>query len=55
MDRFHERAAERCTQLLGHSKGVMMKARQVLSMVDPRIIGTGEFSPYHDENAGLYW
>jgi predicted unusual protein kinase regulating ubiquinone biosynthesis (AarF/ABC1/UbiB family) len=46
VDRFHERTAQRYTQLLGHSKGVMMKAGQILSMVDPSTIGTGEFSPY---------
>ena len=46
VDRFHERTAERYTQLLGHSKGVMMKAGQILSMVDASTIGNGEFSPY---------
>lgn len=46
VDRFHERTAERYTQLLGHSKGVLMKAGQILSMIDPATIGTGELSPY---------
>jgi predicted unusual protein kinase regulating ubiquinone biosynthesis (AarF/ABC1/UbiB family) len=46
VDRFHERTAERYTELLGHSKGVLMKAGQILSMVDVSAIGTGEFSPY---------
>ena len=32
--RFHEHTAERYTELLGHSKGVLMKAGQILSMVD---------------------
>ncbi|GAB1814366.1 ABC1 kinase family protein [Mycobacterium sp. MUNTM1] len=44
--RFHERTAERYTELLGHSKGVLMKAGQILSMVDARALGTGGFWPY---------
>jgi predicted unusual protein kinase regulating ubiquinone biosynthesis (AarF/ABC1/UbiB family) len=44
--RFHERTAERYTELLGHSKGVLMKAGQVLSMVDTSSLGNGGFSPY---------
>ncbi|HSS22987.1 MAG TPA: AarF/ABC1/UbiB kinase family protein, partial [Mycobacterium sp.] len=44
--RFHERTAERYTELLGHSKGVLMKAGQLLSMVDASSIGSGELSPY---------
>jgi len=46
LDRFHERTAERYAQLLGHSKGVLMKAGQIFSMVDPGAIGNGELSPY---------
>jgi predicted unusual protein kinase regulating ubiquinone biosynthesis (AarF/ABC1/UbiB family) len=46
VERFHERTAERYTELLGHSKGVLMKAGQVLSMVDASSIGNGGFSPY---------
>ena len=46
VDRFHERTAERYAQLLGHSKGVLMKAGQIFSMVDPGAVGNGEFSPY---------
>src|ERR1700721_2703077 len=46
VDRFHERSAERYTELLGHSKGVLMKAGQILSMVDARALGTGGFWPY---------
>jgi predicted unusual protein kinase regulating ubiquinone biosynthesis (AarF/ABC1/UbiB family) len=46
VDRFHERTAERYAQLLGHSKGVLMKAGQIFSMVDPYAIGNGELSPY---------
>lgn len=44
--RFHERTAERYAELLGHSKGVLMKAGQILSMVDASAIGSGGFSPY---------
>jgi predicted unusual protein kinase regulating ubiquinone biosynthesis (AarF/ABC1/UbiB family) len=46
VDRFHERTAERYAQLLGHSKGVLMKAGQIFSMVDPSLVGNGELSPY---------
>jgi predicted unusual protein kinase regulating ubiquinone biosynthesis (AarF/ABC1/UbiB family) len=46
VDRFHERTAERYAQLLGHSKGVLMKAGQIFSMVDPGALGNGELSPY---------
>ncbi|MGC2653298.1 MAG: AarF/ABC1/UbiB kinase family protein [Mycobacterium sp.] len=44
--RFHERTAERYTELLGHSKGVLMKAGQIFSMVDLSSVGTGSLSPY---------
>jgi predicted unusual protein kinase regulating ubiquinone biosynthesis (AarF/ABC1/UbiB family) len=44
--RFHQRTAERYSDLLGHSKGVLMKAGQVLSMVDASSIGNGGFSAY---------
>ena len=46
VERFHERTAERYSELLGHSKGVLMKAGQILSMVDASSIGSGGFSPY---------
>lgn len=51
--RFHERTAGRYTELLGHSKGVLMKAGQLLSMVDARAIGNGGFSPYQAALARL--
>jgi predicted unusual protein kinase regulating ubiquinone biosynthesis (AarF/ABC1/UbiB family) len=51
--RFHERNAERYVALLGHSKGVLMKAAQQLSLVDTRSIGTGDFSPYQQALARL--
>lgn len=44
--RFHDRTAQRYTDLLGHSKGVMMKAGQLLSMVDASSVGNGAFRPY---------
>lgn len=44
--RFHEKTAERYSELLGHSKGVLMKAGQILSMVDTSGVGSGGFSPY---------
>ena len=34
VERFHERTAEQYAELLGHSKGVLMKAGQLVSMVD---------------------
>ncbi|GBE65577.1 putative ABC transporter ATP-binding protein [Mycobacterium sp. MFM001] len=46
VQRFHERTAERYTELLGHSKGVLMKAGQIFSMIDGNSIGNGELSPY---------
>jgi predicted unusual protein kinase regulating ubiquinone biosynthesis (AarF/ABC1/UbiB family) len=46
VEQFHERTAERYTELLGHSKGVLMKAGQIFSMIDTSALGTGGFSPY---------
>jgi predicted unusual protein kinase regulating ubiquinone biosynthesis (AarF/ABC1/UbiB family) len=46
VERFHERTAERYAELLGHSKGVLMKAGQLVSMVDATAVGGGELSPY---------
>ncbi len=46
LDRFHDRTAERYAELLGHSKGVLMKAGQMFSLVDAGAIGGGELSPY---------
>ena len=50
--RFHERNAERYSQLLGHSKGVLMKVGQIFSMFDANSVGSG-FSPYHAALARL--
>ncbi|WP_375538318.1 ABC1 kinase family protein [Mycolicibacterium sp. CBMA 311] len=46
VERFHERSADRYTELLGHSKGALMKLGQLLSMVDTGGLGTGGFAPY---------
>ena len=51
--RFHERTAQRYVELLGHSKGVLMKAGQVLSIVGASSIGSGGFSPYQAALARL--
>ena len=50
--RFHERTAERYSELLGHSKGVLMKVGQILSMFDTNVLGSG-FMPYHATLARL--
>jgi predicted unusual protein kinase regulating ubiquinone biosynthesis (AarF/ABC1/UbiB family) len=47
VERFHERNAERYTELLGQSKGALMKIGQLMSLVDTRGLGTGGFTPYH--------
>lgn len=46
LDRFRERTAERYVELLGHSKGALMKAGQFLSMIDTSTLGSGGFAPY---------
>jgi predicted unusual protein kinase regulating ubiquinone biosynthesis (AarF/ABC1/UbiB family) len=46
VERFHERTAEQYADLLGHSKGVLMKAGQIFSMIDATALGNGGFSPY---------
>ena len=53
VQRFHERTAERYSELLGHSKGVLMKAGQLLSVVDASVIGSGALSPYQRALARL--
>ncbi|MED5816398.1 AarF/ABC1/UbiB kinase family protein [Mycolicibacterium sp. 050232] len=53
VERFHERTAERYTELLGHSKGALMKAGQILSMVDADAIGSSGFAPYQKALARL--
>jgi predicted unusual protein kinase regulating ubiquinone biosynthesis (AarF/ABC1/UbiB family) len=44
VERFHERTAERYTELLGHSKGVLMKAGQIFSTLDTSL--SGSLTPY---------
>ena len=46
VERHHERTAERYAELLGHSKGVLMKAGQLFSMVDTGAIGLQALSRY---------
>jgi predicted unusual protein kinase regulating ubiquinone biosynthesis (AarF/ABC1/UbiB family) len=46
LERFHDRTAARYAELLGHSKGVLMKAGQIVSMVDTAAVGGGELTPY---------
>ncbi len=53
VERFHERTAERYTELLGHSKGALMKAGQILSMIDADAIGNTGFAPYQQALARL--
>jgi class 3 adenylate cyclase len=50
--RFHERTADRYSQLLGHSKGLLMKVGQIFSMFDANSVGSG-FSPYRAALARL--
>ncbi|MGR6978218.1 ABC1 kinase family protein [Mycobacteroides abscessus] len=54
VDRFHEKTAERYTELLGHSKGVLMKAGQIFSSIDTSAMGDGRrISPYERAMARL--
>jgi predicted unusual protein kinase regulating ubiquinone biosynthesis (AarF/ABC1/UbiB family) len=46
VERFHERTAQRYAELLGHSRGVLMKAGQVFAMIDAHPLGTGGFGHY---------
>jgi predicted unusual protein kinase regulating ubiquinone biosynthesis (AarF/ABC1/UbiB family) len=46
VERFHEHTAERYAEMLGHSKGVLMKVGQIFSMIDASTMGTGGFVPY---------
>lgn len=53
VERFHERTAERYAELLGRSRGVLMKAGQMMSMVDGDAVGSGGFSAYQKALARL--
>ncbi|MCX2932111.1 AarF/ABC1/UbiB kinase family protein [Mycobacterium sp. CVI_P3] len=48
LERFHLSTAARYAELLGRSRGVLMKAGQILSMADTREWGGGGFGPYLD-------
>src|SRR6202012_3575215 len=53
VERFHERTAERYAELLGHSKGLLMKVGQIVSMIDAGSVGTGGFAPYQKAMGAL--
>jgi predicted unusual protein kinase regulating ubiquinone biosynthesis (AarF/ABC1/UbiB family) len=53
VERFHERTADRYTELLGHSKGALMKVGQMMSMVEAEALGTGGFAPYQQAMSRL--
>ncbi|WP_456093683.1 ABC1 kinase family protein [Mycolicibacterium setense] len=53
VQRFHERTAERYVEILGHSKGALMKVGQLMSLIDPSDVGTGGFGPYQHALARL--
>ncbi|NMO01233.1 AarF/ABC1/UbiB kinase family protein [Gordonia sp. TBRC 11910] len=46
VDEFHQRTAVRYAELLGHSKGVLMKAGQLLSTYETDAVDAGPFSVY---------
>jgi predicted unusual protein kinase regulating ubiquinone biosynthesis (AarF/ABC1/UbiB family) len=46
IDRFHAKTADRYAELLGNSKGALMKLGQIASLVDTSTVGSGGFSPY---------
>ena len=52
LERFHAKNAERYFEVLGHSKGVLMKAGQMLSMIDTSFLGD-DLSPYQEALARL--
>lgn len=53
VQRFHERTADRYVDMLGHSKGVLMKVGQLMSLIDSSDVGTGGFQPYQQALARL--
>ncbi|MFW0791800.1 ABC1 kinase family protein [Gordonia sp. CPCC 205333] len=46
IDEFHQRTAQRYADLLGHSKGVLMKAGQLLSTYQMEVSDAGPFAVY---------
>ncbi|WP_421840142.1 ABC1 kinase family protein [Mycobacterium sp.] len=44
--RFHQRTADRYVEVLGRSRGALMKAGQLVSMIDAGAVGSGGFLPY---------
>jgi predicted unusual protein kinase regulating ubiquinone biosynthesis (AarF/ABC1/UbiB family) len=53
VERFHERTAHRYAELLGRSKGLLMKAGQILAMLEAHPLGTDGFGHYRDALARL--
>jgi predicted unusual protein kinase regulating ubiquinone biosynthesis (AarF/ABC1/UbiB family) len=53
VQRFHERTADRYVELLGHSKGALMKLGQLMSLIDSSDVGDGGFAPYQKALARL--
>lgn len=51
--RFHARTADRYTDLLGRCKGALMKAGQIMPMIEVGAPGTGGFAPYQEALAHL--
>ena len=48
-ENFHRQNARRYSEMLGSSKGVLMKAGQLLSVMDLGAVGDGQFSAYQTE------
>jgi len=46
VQRCREQTAERYADLLGHSKGVLMKVGQIFSLIDAAAVGRGELASY---------
>lgn len=53
VQRFHAQTAERYADLLGRSKGVLMKAGQMFSLIDAAAVGRAELVPYQRALSGL--
>ncbi|MCV7360032.1 AarF/ABC1/UbiB kinase family protein [Mycolicibacterium neworleansense] len=51
--RFHERTAGRYVEMLGHSKGALMKIGQLMSLIESSDVGNGGFQPYQKALARL--
>lgn len=54
VERFHGQTAERYADLLGHSKGVLMKVGQIFSAIDAAAMGRYELAPYQQALTRLH-